>query len=177
MWKCKHCNEEFDFKTTSEKANHSRWCNKNPERNDTDGLKKAQQKNVESKSGKIKSFDVVCYNCGNQFKVDEREKQFPSKVKYFCCKSCSNSEGGKAKAIKYHPDVVAHYTTVCFRWHKKECIVCGENKIVAVHHNDGNHNNNDPMNLIPLCPTHHQYIHSRYKDEVQPLIDEYLKQF
>ena len=30
MWKCKHCSKEFDFDTTSQKANHSRWCDKNP---------------------------------------------------------------------------------------------------------------------------------------------------
>jgi hypothetical protein len=32
MWKCKYCNKEFDFKTASEKANHSRWCDLNPKR-------------------------------------------------------------------------------------------------------------------------------------------------
>ena len=38
MWKCKHCNNEFDFNTTSEKANHSRWCDYNPNRNNTENL-------------------------------------------------------------------------------------------------------------------------------------------
>jgi len=33
MWKCKHCNKKFDYNTTSEKANHSRWCDDNPNRN------------------------------------------------------------------------------------------------------------------------------------------------
>ena len=44
-----------------------------------------------------------------------------------------------------------------------------------VHHYDENHYNNDPRNLIPLCPTHHQYVHSRYKDEIICTIDEYIK--
>ena len=30
MWKCKHCNLNFDFESTSQKANHTRWCEKNP---------------------------------------------------------------------------------------------------------------------------------------------------
>lgn len=30
MWKCKHCNQEFEFSTTSQKSNHCRWCVKNP---------------------------------------------------------------------------------------------------------------------------------------------------
>jgi len=56
-------------------------------------------------------------------------------------------------------------------------LVDGENKIVAVHHYDHNHDNNDPKNLVPLCPTHHSYVHSRYVDEVQPAIDEYVKNY
>lgn len=56
-------------------------------------------------------------------------------------------------------------------------MVDGENKIVAVHHYDHNHDNNDPKNLVPLCPTHHSYVHSRYVDEVQPAIDEYVKNY
>ena len=30
MWKCKHCNNEFDFTKCFDMANHSRWCDKNP---------------------------------------------------------------------------------------------------------------------------------------------------
>jgi hypothetical protein len=33
MWRCKHCQIEFDFDTTTIKANHSRWCDQNPKRN------------------------------------------------------------------------------------------------------------------------------------------------
>lgn len=69
------------------------------------------------------------------------------------------------------------YQTTCWHHHGKKCLVCGEEKIVAVHHVNENHNDNAPENLVPLCPTHHQYIHSRYKDEVQPIIDLYLKNF
>ena len=37
--------------------------------------------------------------------------------------------------------------------------------------------NNDPANLIPLCPTHHSYVHSRYKDEIQPIIDKFVEEY
>jgi hypothetical protein len=87
-----------------------------------------------------------------------------------CSYSCSNSY---FKRIK-NPDERLHYRTLCFRYHKKECVVCGENKIVEVHHYDGNHENNVKENLIPICPTHHQYFHSRYKNEVEYIIDEYI---
>lgn len=52
------------------------------------------------------------------------------------------------------------YRTTCFHYHSKECVICGESNIVEVHHLDENHSNNQPENLIPLCPTHHQYWHS-----------------
>jgi len=48
---------------------------------------------------------------------------------------------------------------------------------VAVHHYDENHNNNNPENLVPLCPTHHQYVHSKYKNEVIDKINEFVYSF
>jgi len=66
------------------------------------------------------------------------------------------------------------YQTTCFHFHKKECIICQENNIVTVHHLDENHNNNDPSNLIPLCPTHHQYWHSRYKHIIEKKVIDYI---
>lgn len=68
------------------------------------------------------------------------------------------------------------YRTICFRNHEKRCVHCDEENVVSVHHLDGDHNNNDPYNLIPLCPTHHQYMHSRFKDIVQISIDKYLEE-
>jgi hypothetical protein len=175
MWKCKHCNNEFDFLSISEKANHSRWCDKNPARNSSNHL---FVKGIENKFGKKSKYDVVCVTCQQQFQVVEREKLFPSKEKYFCSRNCANSVGGKVKAIKhYRSDDEVKYTTLAWRHHKKECIVCGENKIVAVHHYNENHNDNRPENLVPLCPTHHQYIHSKYKWVIKDIVDNYVNNF
>ena len=69
------------------------------------------------------------------------------------------------------------YRTKCFKYHKKECIVCGETIIVSVHHYDYNHDNNEPKNLIPLCPTHQVYAHSKYKDLVIQKIEEYRNEW
>lgn len=65
------------------------------------------------------------------------------------------------------------YQSTCFKHHEKSCVVCSESNIVEVHHLDGNHENNVPENLIPLCPTHHKYWHSRFK----PLIEEKVLQY
>ena len=69
------------------------------------------------------------------------------------------------------------YRSTCFHFHKKECVVCGENKVVEVHHLDENPKNNSPSNLIPLCPTHHQYWHSRYKEEIEQIVIDYITEY
>lgn len=92
-----------------------------------------------------------------------------------CSRSCANKyfrsgiDNGNWKGEKYQ--------SICFMFHKKECVVCGENKIVAVHHYDHNHDNNDHTNLVPLCPTHHSYVHSRYVGEIQHIIDAYVDNY
>lgn len=46
---------------------------------------------------------------------------------------------------------------------------------MEAHHYDGNKNNNAPENLVPLCPTHHRYWHSRFRYIIKKRIDEYIK--
>lgn len=46
-------------------------------------------------------------------------------------------------------------------------------KIVEVHHYDGDRNNNELSNLIPLCPTHHRYWHSKHRSEIKDLVDNF----
>lgn len=69
------------------------------------------------------------------------------------------------------------YQSTCWLYHGKKCLVCNEQNIVTVHHVNENHNDNRPENLVPLCPTHHQYVHSRYKDAIVPIIEEYVKNY
>ena len=69
------------------------------------------------------------------------------------------------------------YRTTCFKYHAKKCVVCGEDKVVEVHHLDENKKNNKPENLVPLCPTHHKYWHSRYKYLIEDLILNYIEVF
>lgn len=69
------------------------------------------------------------------------------------------------------------YRTTCFLFHEKACVICKEDKIVEVHHLDGDHYNNNPENLIPLCPTHHQYWHSQYRHIIYDSIMQYVNDF
>jgi hypothetical protein len=171
VWNCRHCNEEFDYSSTSQKANHSRWCDKNPKRNDWDS-----GKGTLNQFGELRNYNVTCENCNTSFIVEEREKLHPQKESYYCNRSCANSVGGRAKSDKDYSLGNLNYRTICEKHHEMKCLVCGEEKIVAVHHVDEDHSNNDPKNLVPLCPTHHQYVHSRYRDEVQPIIDRYIEE-
>jgi len=109
----------------------------------------------------------LCEVCNNPIKDYKRSKGT-------CSHSCSNNHFAE---LRNKPENYKSYTTICFHHHEKKCVVCGEENIVAVHHYDENHKNNDPANLVPMCPTHHQYIHSRYKDLVIDIVDKYVKEF
>jgi hypothetical protein len=110
---------------------------------------------------------IVCPVCGKQL-----DGRFESVT---CSYACSNVyfRSGKDNG-QYKPDEEVGYVRVCFRYHDKKCIICGEDKIVAVHHYDENKKNNDWKNLVPLCPTHHSYVHSRWYELVKEKIDDYV---
>lgn len=176
MWTCKHCKKEFNFTRTTDKANHVKHCSENPNRAAFyEKVKHATRKRFDLELGEIKEFEVNCSCCGVIFIVKEREFRFPLKEQYFCSRNCANSVGGKAKASKYHYDEVAHYSTVAWRHHERKCLVCGEDKVVAVHHLNEMHTDNRPENLVPLCPTHHHYMHSKHKSLIKEQVDKYVK--
>lgn len=134
---------------------------------------------------------VLCIHCSNGFAPGQikrhqnscienpiNKKECPacgkmhSKKAITCSYACSNRYFRSGRNNPNWKDET--YRTTCFEKHEKKCVVCGEDKIVAVHHMNENKKDNSLLNLVPLCPTHHQYIHSRYKDEVLPIIEEYL---
>lgn len=120
---------------------------------------------------KYKIVTKVCPVCGEKFETQEGH----SKEKQTCSHSCSNTyfrsgrDNGRWEGSAYR--------TTCFLYHEKVCVICGEDKIVSVHHFDENNQNHNPENLIPMCPTHHQYWHSRYKEEVEDVVVRYRDHF
>lgn len=123
---------------------------------------------------KYKRIIRKCPVCGDDFQTQDGGKAEKQTCSYSCSNTyfrsginngmCKNGNGKKANSS---------YRFICFKHHEKKCIICGEDKIVAVHHYDGNNKNNNPKNLVPLCPTHHQYWHSKHKN----LIEEKVKDF
>ena len=94
-----------------------------------------------------------------------------------CSYSCSNKYRSRGITGHLILDENLSYRTLCFRYHGKKCLVCNEDKIVAVHHVNENHSDNRPENLVPLCPTHHHYMHSKYKKLIESIVIDYVKDF
>ena len=110
-----------------------------------------------------------CPVCGDTF---ETKKDHP-KEKVTCSHSCSNTFFAKKRNV---PERYKRYQTICFKKWPKKCVLCGYDKIVAVHHIDENHNNNNIDNLVPLCMNHHEEIHHKlYKEETQKKLFEVLR--
>ena len=120
-----------------------------------------------TKSG-IKNHEKYCSSLKNCPVCGEKKVKLNNKT---CSYSCSNVYF-RSKPRK---NAKNNYRTICFHFHDKKCVVCGEDKIVEVHHLDENNKNNDPSNLIPLCPTHHKYWHSRYKKKVEKIVLKYIR--
>lgn len=143
--------------------------------------------NITSKGDYCSILNIKASNLGLEWKKRGRiEKKCTVCKEYFsnqksqesitCSYSCSNTyfRSGKNNGNYGSGN---NYRTICFEYHKKECIVCFENIIIAVHHYDEDNTNNLPENLIPMCPTHHQYFHSRHKEEVLDIINTYRDNF
>jgi hypothetical protein len=92
-----------------------------------------------------------------------------------CSRSCANTY---YRSGDNNPNwKESSYRSTCFHNHEKKCVVCSEQRIVEVHHYDGNSRNNLPENLIPLCPTHHKYWHSRYRDLIKEQVESYREAY
>jgi hypothetical protein len=110
----------------------------------------------------------ICPVCNKEFII---KRKYDEK-KVTCSHSCANKYFRTGKDHPNWSDDISSssvYRRVCFKIHEPKCVVCGEHNTIDVHHIDGNHNNNTIQNLIPLCPTHHRYMHI---EELKPLIEE-----
>lgn len=113
----------------------------------------------------------VCESCNKPFSWFGRKGTKKYERTRFCSTSCAHSRAD------YWNDNATRYQTIAFKHHKRKCVICEETNILDVHHLDENRENNDPSNLIPLCPTHHRYWHSRYKHLIEKDVLEYIEQW
>lgn len=113
----------------------------------------------------------TCPVCSKEFILTNILAQKQKTCSYACANKMFRSGENNGN---WNPEA---YRTTCFLHHKKECVICGEQNIVEVHHLDENKKNNSPENLIPLCPTHHQYWHSKYRYIIYDKVIEYINKF
>jgi hypothetical protein len=89
--------------------------------------------------------------------------------------TCSHKCGYKIHT-KDLVDGGMNYKLICFNHHEEKCIICGEDLGIEVHHYDENRSNNDPSNLVPLCPTHHKYCRMKdYYYIIKECVDDYVQ--
>jgi|GEM_PF-1456425 len=189
---CRFCSSERKSKKSL--TGHETFCKQNPNhklQNTEPARQKALSLKIKCKwcndkivKANIKKHENTCIK--NPKVIAEKTKHCPICDKIFlgdsttCSYACSNTyfRHGKRGGYQYVDDNILierkDYRQLCFRYHDKKCIICGEKNIVAVHHLNENHDDNRPENLIPLCPTHHQYCHSSYKHLVDKQIKEYI---
>jgi hypothetical protein len=135
------------------------------------------------KNIKYEVIEKKCPVCDTIFKTKKGHK----KEKTVCSRGCSNTFFRSGKDNPNYKDIseydkrsrrfVDKYREICFNNHEHKCVVCGESKMLDVHHFDNNKFNNEPNNLIPICATHHNYLHSKYRDEVIGKVIEYRNTF
>lgn len=135
-----------------------------------------------SKKTKHIVINKECPVCNTIFttKCDTKEKTV-------CSKACSNTYFRSGINSANYKDINLYdhrsrqfaikYRKICFDNHIHKCVICNESKLLDVHHFDEDKFNNKPDNLIPICATHHNYLHSKYKDEIYGKVIEYRNNF
>ena len=126
--------------------------------------------------GPVLQHEKTCIACNKKFFWKGRLLTKGYAQAKFCSRSCSNNRKTwwDKPNNKYRSK---HYREIAKSHHEFKCVVCGFDKIIAIHHVDHNKKNNSPENLIPLCPNHHEMVHSKWRFEVQPVIDKWVENY
>ena len=143
---------------------------------DTPEYKLKQSIKIDKKFGPILDHHKNCISCGKDFIYKGRLNTKLYENSRFCSRSCANNRQSwwNTDNNKFRSN---SYRSIAERHHEIKCVICGFDKVVAIHHIDENKKNNSPDNLIPLCPNHHEMYHSKWKHEVEPFIKEWQSQF
>ena len=119
----------------------------------------------------INRIKVECAYCGKEFYIPKSRLNKSKSGLYFCCREHKDlaqriDSGNRFNSMRpAHYGTSSEYRTLAFRSYPHECKVCGWNedeRILEVHHIDGNRKNNNIDNLCILCPTCHRKITLNY---------------
>lgn len=103
----------------------------------------------------------ICKNCGREFKKKNGSLKSSKNQIYFCSRKCKDEAQkitGNCPEIRpsHYGNLNSNrsYRVLAFRTFGKKCKRCGYDeieKMLDVHHKDGNRNNNNIENLEVLC--------------------------
>ncbi|MEK6858652.1 MAG: hypothetical protein AABX53_01930 [Nanoarchaeota archaeon] len=109
----------------------------------------------------------LCYKCYRKHSwkpskiICKRCKQEKSYHGRGLCRGCYSSVF-QIEAVKaYNRRKLHNIDNELYQKITTQCILCGFDKIVDLHHLDHNHKNNNSANLVGLCPNHHKMLHHR----------------
>ena len=106
---------------------------------------------------------IICKRC-------KREKPHHS---FGFCQTCSHFLFHLSKIKDYQKKKWYSIDEKLYREVTKKCEICGFDRIVEIHHIDGNKKNNKRENIVGLCPNHHKMIHNfEYRYELLLFLKE-----
>ena len=121
----------------------------------------------------------LCYSCYRKLNWSPKEgicKRCKRKKLIHArgfCSSCYNFVYHKDKSKAYYQRKSNNIDLKTYKKATKSCVLCGFTPIVDIFHLDLNKENNQPENLVGLCPNHHRMAKSiRYSNEIY---EEFLK--
>ena len=153
---CKTCGKEFYAKPSHVQNGLGKYCSKNC-----------------SHEGARKGRIVKCSICGREIYKQQKALTKSKSNTFFCGKSCRTIWRNSIVYIgKNHPNWkggkhVSYKNILTKSTISSICTLCGNNdkRVLAVHHIDKNHRNNDLKNLAWLCHNCHILVHNHKKEE------------
>lgn len=109
----------------------------------------------------------TCLYCGSKFEAIGSRRS----TQTTCSHKCANTyykPNKKEETTRYSYALAARQAGMT------SCAICEETNLVDIHHIDHDRNNNNLDNLVPLCPTHHMYLHRGKADLIMDKLIEYL---
>ncbi|MEK6824698.1 MAG: hypothetical protein AABY02_02480 [Nanoarchaeota archaeon] len=114
--------------------------------------------------GKTRGWCHVCYKrllWKPKIRICLRCKRgLPIHARGFCV-GCYNSLFHIDKVRAHNRRKIHNIDNALYEKITKECVLCGFDKIVDLHHLDRDRSNNSELNFVGLCPNHHKMLHHR----------------
>ena len=145
---CRICNTPFKTKDYWLRKGYGKYCSV--------ACQRTAQKN-----GKF----VDCFVCKQTIYKTLKEINHSKSGNHFCSKKCQTSWRNKffsgSKHKNYKNGKYTHRTILLNSTQEKVCRLCKtrDERVLAVHHIDENHLNNEEVNLAYLCHNCHFLVH------------------